>query len=365
MELQPGTPELVKQTDKNAWVNSIVEFQLRSMIQRGLASGDRGGLVREAFIHLEQRIRESAGLPPHLFGQGLIEAAFHPQNGRLQPVSPVEAERAGLHKLLLGIFLYYRNPIAHRPVYHSDQASRQILQLIDHALELVRQSAEQVIDLSVFVSPHEGQILGRRDYRIDIDDDGEEDIVALVAFGPTMDAGELKPHLAPIILKKGEKSYTRIPSDWVTGGSLYGPVMVEARHITNRERPDIVIGWAWGETQTLYVVLRYDSGRYSFVGRDNPPDLQEPYSGPGNRAFTGHHYRKQLSMADIDGDGLVEIIQTLRFDGEDLMKMSYPEKSAEKETQLAVCRVWKWDSQKQLLALTEERLIMERWDRLS
>lgn len=351
---------MVDSIKEDQWTVSIVDPQLRRTLEKG-DFNNTDDLIRTAFILLERRIRESTGLSGHQFGKELIDTAFHPDTGLLQPVSPVGAERAGLHHLLLGIFLYYRNPIAHRPVYHSPKSSQHVFSLIDHALGLIRNAAEHVIDLNDFVGAHEGQILRRRDYRLDIDQDGEEEIVILVDLGPSMDEGKAVPHLASIILKKNEKGYSRIPAEWIRGQSIYGPLQVKNRYVTDKQRPDLVVHWAWGETMELVVVLRHRDDKYVLALRDIPAGMEEPYSGPHMIGF-GVHGRQGFHFADVDGDGLAEMIHVLFFDPEDLEKMGYSNLAKDGEA-VDVCRLWKWDTQTERIVQMEERAIVRKFNR--
>lgn len=342
------------------WASFITDYELRGVLEQGKPDYISEDNIRAAFVLLERRIRQSAGLSGHQFGKELIDAAFHPDSGLLQPVSPVGAERAGLHHLLLGIFLYYRSPIAHRPVHHDQQSARQICVLIDHALDLIRKAAEQVINLDDFVGGHEGQILSRQDFRLDIDGDDEEEIVILVGLGPSLDGTKLTPHLASIVLKKSAKSYSRIPCEWISGQSMYGPIKAEARHVTDNQRPDIVVYWTWGESMTLILILRYEVDKYVFALREIPAGMKEPYSGPFEKGF-GAHPRQMFSFADVDGDGRAEMIHTLLFDNEDKEKMGYANLDQMEEGNIDVCRVWKWDDQKSRIVQVEERPVFRRY----
>ncbi|MBA2278202.1 MAG: TIGR02391 family protein [Chloroflexia bacterium] len=129
------------------WLNAILDPELRREVRNDVLASDFTGVIRTSFVLLERRIRESAGLEEHQYGKDLIDRAFQPDKGILQPVSPDGGERAGLHNLLLGIFLYYRNPIAHRPVYHTPESALQVLSLIDHALRLVGEAVERSFHL--------------------------------------------------------------------------------------------------------------------------------------------------------------------------------------------------------------------------
>ena len=157
----------------------LADFDLRRELDR-LSPTDFAGHVRTAFIILERRIRQTAGLAEHDFGTDLIDKAFAPDSGALQPVSPVKAECAGLHSLLKGIFLYYRNPVAHRPIDYNPYSAQRVLTIIDHALHLVTEAPNAAFNIDDFVGPQEGRILHRHDFRLDIDGDGEKEIVAVI-----------------------------------------------------------------------------------------------------------------------------------------------------------------------------------------
>ncbi len=345
--------------EKAEWLQTIVDLELRLYLTNSKSTTDFTDDIRGAFVLLERRIREIAGLKDRLVGQELINAAFHPSNGILQPVSSVTAEREGLHHLLLGIFLYYRNPIAHRAVDFALESPRQVLSLIDHALLLVNRANESAFSPADFVGPHEGQILRRRDYRVDIKGSakGRPDIVALLELGAVLDGDKMVTHLAPIILEKVDNGYRRIPAEWIQGTSMYGAVEVTVRHITDVSRPDVVVSWAWGETQTLTLILRHDTGRYVLARREIAQGITEPYSGhPSEKGFQVHP-RQMLAFVDVDGDGLTEIVQTLLFDLEDLEQMGYSGHINGISGHVYVCRLLKWDGAKDRIVQVEERLV--------
>lgn len=335
----------------NSWKLESLEPRLDRIVQQQAANGDYSSAVRAAFVHLEQRIRQTAGLAAHDFGKDLIDKAFHPQTGRLQPVSPVSAECAGLHHLLLGLFLFYRNPIAHRPISYNEQSAKPILQLIDHALHLVKVAAESAFDIADFVGIHEGQILRRRDYRLDIDADGELEVVVLLQLGARSDGTEMKEHLLPVIIKKTQQGYRRIPAEGVSGYSMYGAAGVEVRHITNATLPDVIVSWFSGETAVFSIILRKLNDQYVIAKRDIA-GLTEPYNGPAENGFNIHG-RQELSFADVDGDGLMEMIQGLGFDSEEIPALGY-----QAEMGSYVSRLLKWDAMQDRIVKIDERLVV-------
>lgn len=349
----------VNHNEMPEWLGRIDDSQLRLELSSSAFTHDFTGAIRTAFVHLERRIRDSVGLEDHYYGKPLIDKAFHPENGILQPVSPDGGERAGLHHLLLGIFLYYRNPIAHRSMYHTEEPALAVISLIDHALQLVDMAVEISVDLKDFVGQHEGQILRRRNYRLDIDGDGEQEVVVLLELGPVTDEEHLTPHLMPIILKKSGRGYRRIPSEGVRGVSMHGPIGVAIHHVTSVEQPDVVVSWTFGESQSLSLILRQQEGRYVLARREIAPGTEEPYSGPIEKGFL-IHMRQELDFTDVDGDGLVEMVQTLLFDGEDLREMGYPDRPDDPDERLALCRLLKWDAEKERIMQVDEQLVTQR-----
>lgn len=350
-------------SEQPEWIQQISDSELQRITHKNLPTkvlGDFDNLIRAAFVCLERRIRETAGLSEHEFGTKLIDKAFHPQNGILQPVSPAPAERIGLHHLLLGIFLYYRNPVAHRPIEFTEELTRPLLLLIDHALLLVNAAARAAIDLGEFIGEHEGEIIRRHDFRLDIDGDGMQEFVILLELGPSLDNGDLCPHLVPVILKKSESGYRRIPTESVKGTSLHGYGTVKVRNITSGKIPDVIVSWAWGETQMLVLILQEHEGRYVLVQREIATGTTEPYNGPIEDGFLVH-MRQELSFSDIDGDGLSEMIQTLGFDRDELVSLGYDRWDLGDGEYSLVCRVHKWNADKQCIVQIDERLIVRHY----
>ena len=124
-------------------------------------------------------------------------------------------------------------------------------------MRLVEESAQAAFDIRNYVGTHEGQIRRRRDFHLDIDGDGELEIIALVELGPRSENGTLVPHLLPVILKKNGSGYLRILSEGIVGVSMHGPHNVELRQITITAQPDIVVSWLWGENQIFTFVSSF------------------------------------------------------------------------------------------------------------
>jgi hypothetical protein len=136
------------------------------------------------------------------------------------------------------------------------------------------------------------------------------------------------------------------------------PVGVGVHHITHLEQPDVVVYWAWGETMTLALILRYQEGRYTFAQREIAPGTQEPYFGPSTKGFFLHP-RQTLDFADVDGDGIAEMVQTLSFAPDELEKIGYAEMAAKADERVMVCRLLKWDADEERIVQLDERLVIQ------
>lgn len=75
--------------------------------------GDFQNAIQDAFIVLEERIREQGNLPQDEVGRSLAQKAFGPDSGPLR-FGATGAERAGAMNLYIGAFMTYRNPSSHR-----------------------------------------------------------------------------------------------------------------------------------------------------------------------------------------------------------------------------------------------------------
>lgn len=76
--------------------------------------------VRTAFTVLEERVRELGEYPDTEYGAGLIQDAFHPEDGRLM-FGESTGEREGVMFLYRGAFQALRNPVSHRFIETVDE----------------------------------------------------------------------------------------------------------------------------------------------------------------------------------------------------------------------------------------------------
>jgi uncharacterized protein (TIGR02391 family) len=353
-----GEPENESEDESIFWW--LADFELRRELDR-LSPTDFAGHVRTAFIVLERRIRQTAGLAEHDFGTDLIDKAFAPDSGVLQPVSPAKAECAGLHNLLKGIFLYYRNPVAHRPIDYNSYSARRVLTLIDHALHLVNEAADAAFDIDNFVGPQEGTILHRHDFRLDIDGDGDKEIVAVIGFGPVTGPEGLRQHVAAVILKKTGDVYKRIPAESIPVPVVHEVGIVEVRNVTSREKPDLVMYWFKDDISGFMAILKEVDGKYVIAKREIVEEKEKAFEASNDYSFAIEFYRFRIRLADVDGDGLVEISHTIQAQPEQLTDLGYPGFMSMEGEVYDICRVMKWNEAKGAIEQIDEKIVVGLW----
>ena len=261
-------------------------------------------------------MRAATGAPMEKHGSDLVEFAFNPGHGVLSRLSDVKAEQAGARDLFKGAYLFYRNPIAHRNVSHRPDETLRIVSLVNELLHVLDRAIDSLVSLDRFMGHHEGQIRHRRHFRLDIDQDDEFELVILVDVSALIpSSGDLEDGaFILLVLDTVDGKYKRVASEKIPGFvSMDGGLRAELKHITSLDRPDIVSLWGLGETGGGNFIHRWDGKEYSLVRREDN-DLSEPYGGIGQLGFFTHHIYQHLQFADIDGDGLDEIVYGLGID---------------------------------------------------
>lgn len=342
------------------WIKEIKDVRLFMTTRDSVVGTDGGlsdGLVRDAFIMLEDRIRATAGLDDHLFGKDLIDKAFMYPKGILQPVSNSPGECDGLYHLLVGIFLFYRNPVAHKNLNHDEASGRNVIRLIDLALELIALASENSVKIDEFVSPHEGQGLRRHDYRIDIDNVDYKELVVILEMGPSSVDSNFGERLVPVIIDKVDEKFMRIPAEGWFGSSSYGPGPIRAINVTGGDVPDLCISWSFGMSSSFTVFLRKKAGKYIIARREEVEGRQDTWMPSGSLGFLSH-YMQVFQFADFDGDGATEIVQVMRPHGINVESMGVDVDKIKDEDTLELCRIVKWDPQQELLVQVAENLVL-------
>jgi len=312
--------------------------------------------TRHAFLFLESQLREAGGLGPEFYGTRLIDKLFHPDTGLLQPVSDSEEERQGMLNLFRGAFRVFRNPLSHRLYSDSIPSLSDMRPFISHLYALAQDAIEASNHLDAFLGGHEGLILHRKTFRLDIDEDGDNEIIIMVDTGPVRtQTSEMASHLRLVILDKVDGHLRRLPVEALVGTTMYGPLNVTLASVTGSSRPDIVATWYSGESGTLTYLLRWSGGSYRLINigdrnETGPPTIRGPRFGLLSR--------EELRFVDYDGDGIQEVEYITQSNQDDLPWAC--ESSATDRPTLDWCKTFKWHPDIELLIAEYETIVFDR-----
>jgi uncharacterized protein (TIGR02391 family) len=102
--------------------------------------------IREAFVLLERRIRERAGLDASDIGVELVDKAFGPRKAILEvPLCADDGERLGVHQLFRGAMGLLKNPLSHRsvPEFQDRRVAAEIIVFCDLLLNLLKSAVRK------------------------------------------------------------------------------------------------------------------------------------------------------------------------------------------------------------------------------
>jgi hypothetical protein len=216
------------------------------------------------------------------------------------------------------------------------------------------------VNIAQFMGPHEGRIVNRRDFRFDIDEDGDAEIVSLVDTRPVYDqpGGQAERRLLVVVLDGTDEGYRRIPCEPVDSLSMYGPSRCFPAFITDGKRPDIVAGWTAGENGEQVYIFRWEADRYELVEGDMS-NVEHPNPSATIKAFGGHHLYDQLQFVDYDGDGLIEVVQMESIHGgvNTFSDFGFNVEDPSGFFVVPIFRAWKWNPATSRLTVVEESLV--------
>ena len=115
--------------------------ELRTRVHDDYLSGDYETAIFKAFKMLEEKARSKANLAPTIIGADLMTRVFNPNGGLLShPDAQTPAEAEGLHLLMRGAILWFKNPSSHRTVgYANPNEAAHILAFANLLLDIVDQ----------------------------------------------------------------------------------------------------------------------------------------------------------------------------------------------------------------------------------
>ena len=99
--------------------------------------------IFSAFRHVEERLRDKAGLGAGDLGVDLVKKALHPTEGCLRiPSCQTASEEEGVHLLFRGAFQFIKNPGSHRTINWNDsQMAGQAIVFADLLLRIIDEAA--------------------------------------------------------------------------------------------------------------------------------------------------------------------------------------------------------------------------------
>ncbi len=118
----------------------ISRDDLRERVHDDFLVSDFETAVFKAFRLLEEAVRTKAGLPPETLGSNLMTKAFKPGGVLTHPSALTTAEAEGLHYLMRGAIMWFKNPTSHRTVgYEDDVQAAHALGFANLLLDLAEQ----------------------------------------------------------------------------------------------------------------------------------------------------------------------------------------------------------------------------------
>jgi uncharacterized protein (TIGR02391 family) len=98
----------------------ISRDDLKERIHDDFLLSDFETAIFKAFRLLEELVRAKTGSTPETFGPDLMSKAFKPSGILKHPSALTNAEAEGLHHLMRGAIMWFKNPSSHRSVGYQD-----------------------------------------------------------------------------------------------------------------------------------------------------------------------------------------------------------------------------------------------------
>lgn len=137
-----------------AWALQLLDKGLVEAISVSWESQHYGSAIRDAFIYLEDVLREVGGLDPTagLSGNRLVTSLLAPSSTTCLSLPHdgfmghlTSGEREGVYSFFKGSFLLFRNATAHRPIPYTASEAEDIVHVVDVCLRMLpaRPDAQQ------------------------------------------------------------------------------------------------------------------------------------------------------------------------------------------------------------------------------
>jgi hypothetical protein len=232
-------------------------------------------------------------------------------------------------------------------------------------LVLVEVAADAALDLKRFIGSFEGVIAHRRDFRLDIDVDGDNEIVSLVDTRPVLRRGhyEDSDNLIPVVLDMVDGKLRRIPTERASANTMDGPLRADLLNITGSTRPDLVASWMLGENSVGFFIYRWECDRYVLV-KNKHDESCDVMPHPGGCGFYNGGIYLVSNFGDFDGDGHYEVeVCEMVGDESQLLERGYSLDDPLKRQPIVtnICSVWKWDPCIEMMIPIDETAPVSGW----
>lgn len=141
---QHDLPEVIDAIGR--WVQHQIDPDLLAAIEGSWEAQQYDAAVRDAFVHVEERLRSVGGIDPRegLVGRRLVNRVL-PGTGPSDRWTPdgflgamTDQEQGGAREILHGALALFRNATAHRVTAYSREEAQDVLHLVNLCIRLIK-----------------------------------------------------------------------------------------------------------------------------------------------------------------------------------------------------------------------------------
>lgn len=240
------------------WLQVVTQ----SLFEEGVRRSARMFLdaaVRDATLHLEERLRELTDAPLTTIGTELVDFAFHPESGFLTDPNSPSAERQGLYLLYKGVVLSLRNPVGHRKTNFEPRIAYDAIALVDYLLETANRAALERLVFPFMTRLDVARSLSAV-HRVDLDNDGVEELIVVAA--ETDAAG----HRTRILVLRGSPP-SPIPGHLPTIEGAINPVVNSSHDFDDDGICEVFVSATSSTDAHSAMLIDFDGERVREIGR--------------------------------------------------------------------------------------------------
>lgn len=304
-------------------------------------SGFHEEAVLNAFKAVEERLRAATGTQE--VGTDLVKTAFAPGTGMLTDPEAWPAQREGLHQIVRGAFLAFRNGPGHRFTEPDEEEAFDLIVLANRLLLIAeeadrRRRAQGIERASLLPTIRPGELWGTAPAMLDADNDGENEVIvptpgnASVPFAAGLMTHPERPIAIYDVTATGLVAVDIEPVDSGVGWTLRDIALVD---VDGDGLGEVVCSLdSFGTIGSFLLLYKYRGGRYEAMRGTLAGTSADDDGGRTVRLFNNG------LVTDFDGDGIPEIV-------------TYPKRGFEPRGLLpdsqgmsgfAQARlIWKWD----------------------